>query len=200
MIPIAAIRAALARRHPRIASHSDKTPAAVAVVLQERQGQTHLLFIERTRQEGDPWSGHIAFPGGRREEIDADLRQTAERETREEIDLGLDTAEYLGRLDDLTGASLPVRVAAFAYAVKNPGQLTPNAEVQEAFWVPLASLLDPARQLECQFPFRGLEGRLLPAIDLLGPGRPVLWGITYRFVVQLLELLGHHLPRPDEKL
>ena len=199
MIAIADIRAALARHHPRTASHSDRTPAAVALVLRACQGQTQLLFIERTRQEGDPWSGHIAFPGGRREECDADLRRTAERETREEIGLDLDPAEYLGRLDDLTGASLPVRVAAFVYVVDNPPPLTPNSEVQEAFWVPLAILLDPARQLECQFPFRGLEGRLLPAIDLLEPGRPVLWGITYRFVVQLLGQVGYQLPHPEEK-
>ena len=199
MIAIAAIRAALSHHQPLLATTSDKTPAAVALVLRERDGQTQLLFIERTRQEGDPWSGHIAFPGGRREACDADLRQTAERETCEEIDLDLRQGEYLGRLDDLTGASLPVRVAAFAYIVKNPGPLTPNSEVQEAFWVPLAILLDPARQLECQFPFRGLEGRLLPAIDLLEPGRPVLWGITYRFVVQLLGKVGYQLPHPEEK-
>lgn len=198
MIAIAAIRAALARHRPQTSGRSDKTPAAVTLILAESEGQTQLLFIERTRQEGDPWSGHIAFPGGRHEECDADLRHTAERETREEIGLDLCRAEYLGRLDDLTGSALPVRVAAFAYVVEDPAPLTPNSEVQEAFWVPLSALLDPARQLERQFPFRGLENRLLPAIDLLGSGRPVLWGITYRFVVQLLEHVGRQLPRPEE--
>ena len=63
-----------------------------------------------------------------------------------------------------------------------------------AFWTPVDVLLEPQRQLRRTFPFRGLEGREYPALDLLGPGRPVLWGLTYRFTAQLLRLAGHCLP------
>jgi 8-oxo-dGTP pyrophosphatase MutT (NUDIX family) len=194
MIDIDNFRTPLASHRPQLATRTEKTPAAVAMVFHAHHDELRLLFIERTRQEGDPWSGHIAFPGGRLEEEDADLRAAAERETLEEVGLDLDPAEYLGRLDDLTGSSLPVQVAGFAYCVEEFGALTSNDEVQEAFWVPIGHLLDPERHLEKQFPFRGLENRVLPAIDILGPGRPVLWGITYRFVSQLFELAGHSLP------
>ncbi|MBT4501448.1 MAG: CoA pyrophosphatase [Gemmatimonadetes bacterium] len=187
-------RTALASHPPRLATRTEKTPAAVAIIFHDRADESHLLFIERTRQEGDPWSGHIAFPGGRLEEEDADLRAAAERETMEEVGLCLDAAEYLGRLDDLTGSTLPVQVAGFAYCVEEFAALAPNGEVQEAFWVPIGHLLDPERHLEKQFPFRGLENRILPAIDILGPDRPVLWGITYRFVSQLFALAGYPLP------
>jgi len=200
MPTVDAFRTALASHPPQFAAETEKTRAAVAVVFHTSAEQPSLLFIERTRQEGDPWSGHIAFPGGRLEEEDADLRAAAERETLEEVGLNLDSAEYLGRLDDLTGSTLPVQVAGFAYCVEESGTLVPNDEVQEAFWVPLDHLLDPARHLEKQFPFRGLEGRVLPAIDILGPGRPVLWGITYRFVSQLFALAGHPLPGAGGKL
>ena len=172
--------------------------SAVTMILQVREGELHILMIKRAEREGDPWSGHLAFPGGRQERGDLDLRCTAERETREEVGLDLSQAEYLGRLDDLLSTVLPVRVAAFAYALQQPVPLTLSAEVAQAFWTPVSALLDPARQRECRFPFHGLEDRRLPAIDLLGSGRPLLWGITYHFAAQLCRLAGHCLPQPTK--
>ena len=198
MTTIADIRQVLTAYHPRLSAETTKTPAAVAAVLCVRSAQPHLLFIERSEHEGDPWSGHIAFPGGRIEECDPDPRSAAERETLEEIGIDLRPSEYLGRLDDLTGTTLPVLVSSFVYYLEGPTHFKLNSEVKEAFWVPLGHLLDPARHLERSFPFRGLERRILPAIDILGPGRPVLWGITYRFTARLLQLAGYQLPHPNE--
>src|SRR5207249_11060459 len=76
-------------------------PAAVAVVLHDGNDGIEALFIHRAVRAGDTWSGQIAFPGGRREPTDADLRATAIRETREEIGVDLSNAERLGVLDDL---------------------------------------------------------------------------------------------------
>ncbi|MBT3458112.1 MAG: NUDIX domain-containing protein, partial [Halieaceae bacterium] len=64
--------------------------AAVAIVLHEADGELCLLMIRRAQREGDPWSGHMAFPGGRRDPDDIDDRFCAIRETREEIALDLD--------------------------------------------------------------------------------------------------------------
>ena len=198
MTTIADIRQILASYRPRLNTETTKTPAAVAAVLCTRRAQPHLLFIERSEHEGDPWSGHIAFPGGRIEECDPDPRSAAERETLEEIGLDLRLAEYLGRLDDLTGTTLSVLVSSFVYYLESPARFELNSEVKKTFWVPLDHLLNPARHLERNFPFRGLERRILPAIDILGPGRPVLWGITYRFTARLLQLAGYQLPHPNE--
>jgi 8-oxo-dGTP pyrophosphatase MutT (NUDIX family) len=197
MIHLADLRRALAAHVPQVVEGTDKTRAAVAVVLCQDSDGLRLLFIERARHEGDPWSGHIAFPGGRLEEGDSDLRRTAERETLEEIGLDLGGAGYLGRLDDLTGATLPVLVSAFAYAVEEPCRFRLSAEVRHAFWCALEDLLDPKRHGEHTFQWRGRQRRL-PAIDLLGPGRPLLWGITYRFTARLLELAGHGLPSASQ--
>ena len=196
---IANLRRALAARQPRLLSAASKTRAAVAAILHEQTPAPRLLFIERAECEGDPWSGHLAFPGGRVEADDRNPRAATERETLEEIGLDLRPAECLGQLDDLTGSTLPVLVSAFVYRIASPVAFALSPEVEQAFWVPVDRLLDPGRHAERRFPFRGLEDRVLPAIDLLGPGRPVLWGITYRFVAQLLQLTGHELPRPDEK-
>src|SRR6185436_21144367 len=77
--------------------------AAVAVILigSEATSTLELLLIQRSERAGDPWSGHMALPGGRRDARDIDLRATAMRETREEIGVELSTARLLGRLDDL---------------------------------------------------------------------------------------------------
>jgi 8-oxo-dGTP pyrophosphatase MutT (NUDIX family) len=200
VVDLGRIREALKGYTPRLTAAIGKTPAAVAAILHEAGGTTLLLFIERSEHTEDPWSGDLAFPGGRIEAVDAEPKAAAERETLEETGIDLGAAEYLGRLDDLTGSTLPVVVSAFVYAVSAPGPPVCSAEVRECFWVSLDRLLDPERQLERRFPFRGLEERLLPAIDLLGPSRPVLWGITYRLAARLLELAGQPLPcRPQDR-
>ncbi|HIG54852.1 MAG TPA: CoA pyrophosphatase [Candidatus Latescibacteria bacterium] len=194
MNPLNDIHRALATRTPVTA----KTPgSAVAAILQEG-ASPQLLFIERARVKGDPWSGDIAFPGGRVETSDADLREAAERETREEIGLELRADHYLGRLDDLTTQTFGIEVAAFVYRVEKANQLQLNDEVTTAFWQPFSNLTDPARQLSRTFANRGFS-RHLPAIDLLGPNRPLLWGITYRFVAQLMQLAGQPLPETIEQ-
>src|SRR6266568_8268212 len=94
--------------------------AAVAVVLHDGNDGIEALFIHRAVRAGDTWSGQIAFPGGRREPSDADLRATAIRETREEIGVDLSNDERLGVLDDLyprTPVLPPVVVRPFVFAL-----------------------------------------------------------------------------------
>ena len=168
--------------------------AGVALVM--RPGDESLLFIERAERQGDPWSGHLAFPGGRLEDEDGgDLRRTAERETAEEVGVDLGGARRLGRLDDVGGALSPVVVAAYAYVVGSC-RPQPNDEVRRAFWVPLADLGDPGRRRVFYHGRRGGDEaqRPFPALDLLGPGRPLLWGLSYRMVARLLGLAGCALP------
>ena len=54
--------------------------AAILLVLRARDdGEPELLMIKRAEAEGDPWSGHIACPGGRMEPADRNLEVTAVR-------------------------------------------------------------------------------------------------------------------------
>ena len=188
MIRLDDIDRALGAREPTVA---DPGSAVAAILCNAESPQ--LLFIERARVEGDPWSGDIAFPGGRVEPQDDGLQAAAERETREEIGLDLGQGRYIGRLDDLVTQSLGIQVAAFVYAIDDDADFQLTHEVAAAFWRPLSHLTDPARQFSHTFASRGFP-RNLPAIDLLGPGKPPLWGITYRFVAQLMRLAGHPLP------
>lgn len=174
---------------------SEHARSAVALIIRSGENGPELLYIQRADDVNDPWSGNLGFPGGRVEKRDHSVRATAERETLEEIGLSLDCARYLGQLDDITGAHLPVQVSCFAYVTALTEPLLLNREVAKAFWFPLHELLAPERNLLTAVCF-GDKTYYRPALDLLGQDGPVLWGITYRLTEQFLEVIGHPLPPP----
>ena len=186
----------------RLAGHMPEHPAmpglnhaSVALVLREGDGGPEVLFIERATRPGDPWSGDLGFPGGKVEVGDCGPREAAERESREELDLDLGQARYIGRLADVVGAHLPVRVSCFVYGVGSTGLFSFSDEVRDAFWVPLAELVAPTRHIMAPVRF-GEDTFERPSIRLPAAGKPVLWGITYRLVMQFLDAVGISPPAP----
>jgi 8-oxo-dGTP pyrophosphatase MutT (NUDIX family) len=188
---------ALASHRPRVLSRDRRAEAGVALLLREGSRGPELLFIERSEREGDPWSGHMAFPGGGCDPEDHDVRHAAERETFEEVGISLEGCEPVGRLDDLEGRhvirSLPLVVSAFVYAVDRTGPLTLSHEVREAIWFPLAELRDPARHTDYVYRLQGATLRF-PGILVGEPERHIVWGLTYRFLEGFFALLGAPLP------
>ncbi|HET7599809.1 MAG TPA: NUDIX domain-containing protein [Gemmatimonadales bacterium] len=153
--------------------------AAVALVLVPDPDA--LLLIRRAERVGDPWSGQIGLPGGRRGPGDPDLVTTAIRETAEEVGLTLEPGRLIGTLDDVTPRTPtlpPVAVRPFVFGLRHRPQLRPNCEVAAASWVELArlSLLDSRREVEVVI--RG-AARAVPAfvVDDL-----VVWGLTHRIL------------------
>ncbi len=185
------IHRALAAKPAKLIDDPERGHAAVALILRSGKPGLDVLFIERARHPQDPWSGNLAFPGGRIDPGDAGARGAAERETLEEIGLDLTPADYLGQLDDIVGAYLPVRVSCFVYALRSDAAIPVdlNHEVSELFFFPLAELQNPDRHVNADIDWnQGI--RQVPAIDLLGPHRPLLWGITYRLTCQFMKKLG----------
>jgi 8-oxo-dGTP pyrophosphatase MutT (NUDIX family) len=168
----------------------DHIRAAVAMIIRDGEMGLELLFMERANRDDDPWSGNIGFPGGKVEGGDRDPQQTAERETMEEIGLDLSFCSYLGRLSDIVGSHLPVLVSCYVYGAKVSPTFVSNHEVNDVFWVSLAELLSPERRVTAEFQFAG-ESFTRTAIRLPQPGKPLLWGITYRLVMEFLQLVGN---------
>ncbi len=187
------VRCSLARLPEEGRASEAALQAAVAVILRECDDDLHVLLIRRAEREGDPWSGDIAFPGGRIDATDAGPREAAERETLEEVAMRLDEATYLGRLGEIAGHSESVIVSAFVYSVDEIGPLQLNHEVVEAFWRSLATLEETERHTEQAFRFYD-EDVLLPATRILDGEGPVLWGMTYRFLEMLMSLLDRKIP------
>ena len=193
VISVDQIRLSLARRPAVVLPVDGVRQAAVAMVLAEGKSGAEVLFIERARTVGDPWSGHMAFPGGRVDPTDADGRAAAERETLEEVGLSLVGAELLGRLDDKRGnprTHPELVISAFVYHAPAPGEIAINHEVQDAFWFPLDGLVDRARHVQYtahgEFEFPGI---------LVGePDRHVVWGLTYSFLESFFSIVGSPLP------
>jgi ADP-ribose pyrophosphatase YjhB (NUDIX family) len=177
---------------PRLVDHAHSR-AAVAVLLRDRGERVDVLFIKRAEFEGDPWSGHMAFPGGRMEAHDPEASDAAIRETREEVGLSLSGAVNLGRLDDLQGRgdASGLVVSAHVYQLGEPEALRPNHEVAEAFWFPLHELHSPDRQVEYEHP---LVEQSYPGIVVGNPERHVVWGLTYRFLEDFHRIVGRPLP------
>lgn len=144
-----------------------------------------VLFIRRAERTGDPWSGHMALPGGRRDPGDADLTATAIRETAEEVGLELPRTSLLGSLDDVvprTPVLPPIAVRPYVFALPQRPTLTLNPEVAAARWVHLDYLLSPATYHSVRIRVRG-EDREFPAYQLEDA---IVWGMTERVVTSLL--------------
>ncbi len=164
---------------------------SVTVILAPGASGPDVLFIRRAEREGDPWSGHIGLPGGRREPGDADLLATALRETREEIGVDLPAASLLGALEDLN-PSMPVRPALlirpYVFGLDAKPAARASEEVVESYWVPLASLAPCEGDAIVSIKGQRIQ---VPCFRVAGlPPGLVVWGLTYRILRGLLPLLG----------
>jgi 8-oxo-dGTP pyrophosphatase MutT (NUDIX family) len=185
------IATVLARRDPVREERADGDhEAAVALVLRasDAAGEIELLMIKRAIREQDPWSGHMALPGGRRAAVDTDLAQTALRETREELGITIREDAVLGALDDVHPRStrLPsIIVAPYVVVVPEDVTLVPDPrEVETALWVPISALRDPAAVSELVLEL-GDFTRTFPSIVYR---EYTIWGLTHRILTQFLEL------------
>ena len=171
--------------------------AAVAAILRPGAAgaSAELLLVRRAERTDDPWSGHMALPGGRRDEADRDLEQTAIRETLEEVGIDLlRDGRRLARLPDHPAIARGVRVglviAPFVFALHATVEPTPNEEIAEALWTPLEPLA--LGHGAGTFPYDH-QGTVfdLPYLDV--GGRRV-WGLTYQMLQKLFEVLRTHAP------
>jgi 8-oxo-dGTP pyrophosphatase MutT (NUDIX family) len=188
-----ALTTRLARLGERLASYQASTDedasllwAAVAVILTPQPDG--ILLIRRAERAGDPWGGHMALPGGRRERTDPDLLTTAIRETEEEVGFQLDREHLAGTLDDVvprTPVLPPVAVRPFVFLVPVRPALAPNAEVAAASWVTIDHLIHPGTHHPVRLEVAG-HTRVVQAYEL---ENAIVWGMTERILSSLMPLL-----------
>lgn len=187
------IRRKLDERLPppdKVSIETERIPqAAVALILHEDSGEARIMIIKRADREGDPWSGHLALPGGRVHPEDADLTATAARETREEI--GMDLAaggRIIGRLPALNPSTPrlpPIEILPVVAIAPTEFELILSHEVAAAFWMPVQVLRETGLSAEHAMTFGGFV-RKWPAYPTAhGP----IWGITERILTGFLALI-----------
>lgn len=195
----------------RIADHQPETfdpvettrQAAVAVILRpalDRQDSTDILFIKRAEKDGDPWSGHMAFPGGHLEPSDKDLQAASVRETQEEIGLDLAPAEYLGGLDQQRamprGRPLNMLIAPHVFILDGDPVFDINYEVAEVVWTDLAMLISGERHA---WETRPMAGQPTVFNGYRLERGHFVWGLTYRMLKSFFSALNPDWQPPQER-
>lgn len=186
------IEARIGAHDPRREEASGATrEAAVAAILRKGRRDTEALFILRANKEGDPWSGHMAFPGGHRDRGDESLQSTAERETLEEIGLDLARdARLIGQIDPVRanprGRNIDMVVTPFVYALQDPApSFTPNYEVADILWGSLNDMYLGNSLTRGRFEVGG-EVISYPGYSV---GDHIVWGLTLRMLDQFFSML-----------
>ena len=184
------IAARLAARSPRRFEGEAARWAAVAAVLRRGRLDTELLLIRRAERDGDPWSGHMALPGGHRHADDPDLLATAIRETQEEVGIDLGQHVLLGALDEhaatARGQFMGMVIAPYVFGLRHDVELAPNHEVAELVWAPLGRMArgetDVVKELR-------RDGELV-RFQGFGVGEHVVWGLTHRVLSSFFRSLA----------
>jgi 8-oxo-dGTP pyrophosphatase MutT (NUDIX family) len=188
-VDLDSIRVRLADRVPRRVDGASRR-AAIAAILRRTPLDTELLLIKRAERDGDPWSGHMALPGGHLDPRDPDLLATARRETLEEVGLDLRQHELLGALDEhdfsAQGHFNGLVIAPFVFALHGDVELRPNHEVAELLWGSLGRM---ARGETDVIKEQERDGRIMRRQGF-GVGEHVVWGMTHRVLKSLFDAIG----------
>jgi 8-oxo-dGTP diphosphatase len=158
--------------------------AAVALLLKIADQDLKILFVKRVENPKDPWSGHVALPGGRRNEKDRNLKETVVRETLEEtsIDL-LDRSRFLGSMTPLRLKHRPMKILCFIVLLENEPAIKLNEkELESSVWI------SPKELTQHKGTFKSSLGEF-PAYIV---GDTVIWGLTYRILEKFIQIIGLH--------
>ncbi|WP_417543711.1 NUDIX hydrolase [Marinobacter sp.] len=169
--------------------------ASVALIYRQTEdGGVELLFIQRARRAGDPWSGDMAFPGGRMQPEDATPRAAAERETLEETGVDLVRhGHFQARLSDLITRQhsrlRPMVITPYVYEWRGAQAVSPNHEVAQMVWISLDYLA--AKENQSKLLWRTRLGTLkMPCCRYQGY---CIWGLSYSMLQELLAHQGINL-------
>ena len=182
----------LSEHKPRINTENTNY-AAVAIVLLLDEVNHELFLIRRTTHPNDPWSGQIGLPGGRHEDEDKNLIQTAIRETHEETNIILTDAQFISQIDDqqgyATGGKINLTVRPFVFLIDKKPQITINYELDHYYWLPINHFKDNNNHIYFN-PMPNFADRPGVQID---EGN-ILWGMTYRIMTDFFKAVEIETP------
>jgi 8-oxo-dGTP pyrophosphatase MutT (NUDIX family) len=176
------LRQMLSRLNPSQPPIESKKLAAVSVIVAD-EAKPKTLLIRRAEHSDDPWSGQVAFPGGKTGSDDKSARDTAVRETKEEVSIDLaKEARFAGYFVPFRTHTSSMDVIPVVFLLEREVEVTPNLEVSSYKWVGLDEFLQPRSASIHELQFKGFT-REMPAFTL---GDYVIWGLTHRIISSLL--------------
>ncbi|MEM0097025.1 MAG: CoA pyrophosphatase [Conexivisphaerales archaeon] len=155
--------------------------AAVAIIIDNSRNST--LIVKRIARRNDPWSGDVAFPGGRYNSVDRDLVETAIRETLEETGIDLNSSNFMGTMEIYKPSNeLLVKVLPVVfYANKIDNVKISKEELESFYWLPL----DLRNTTLLKQKMKGFYENWTLIYNGI-----TIWGMTYRILKSLLETLN----------
>jgi len=158
--------------------------AAVSVILRDTEAPS-MLLIKRADRAEDPWSGQVAFPGGKAQDGDATLRDTAMREAYEEVRIDLaKSGEFLGYFMPFRTHTGAMDVVPSVFLLRDSVEVHTNEEVSSYRWVKLEEFVGPKAKAVYRIN-GGVQAREMPAFLVSGY---TVWGLTHRIISSLLDL------------
>lgn len=170
---------------PPTPESTERRAAAVLVPLFIVGGEVGVVLTQRTAHLRSH-SGQVAFPGGGWEPGDATLKETALRESFEEIGLDPNDVDVLGAMEDVPTVGSDYMVRPYVARIPHPYEFVPDPnEVERIILPPLDLFADLTRRRE---EIRERDGRVYNVYFFDFEGA-VVWGATARMLVSLVERL-----------
>ena len=150
--------------------------AAVSMIIRG-EDRPCVLLIRRADRQGDPWSGQIAFPGGKMQPEDGTAAKTAIRETMEEVGINLDrSASFIGYGEVAVTQTGTMEVVPAVFLLRSEVGVTPNEEVASYCWADLHKLTGSKTTYTLNLGGKAVQ---MPAFQV---GDYVVWGLTHRIL------------------
>jgi len=183
---IGRVKSALLENPEKKIQTTEELPrAAVCLILKPGSKELEVLMIKRKDISSDPWSGHMAFPGGHYAKTDKDLLSTVVREVFEETSIDLRNCSMLGTLDEVPPLNRKISVTPFvALAPKEIELKIGESEVAKYFWIPISFFLDTKNRTTYS---SERSGKKFTVPAYLFSGQYVIWGMSYRIIQDFLE-------------
>ena len=164
----------------KLSQREQEAWATVGIIVRWDNDELETLVVKRAIAEGDPWSGDMAFPGGKKMVGDANLRETVKREVMEETGIDLSKAIFLGYFPEMLTSIRPgSTVLPQVYLYGGRPEINLNSELTNYYWVHLSTLI-PNRRIAL------VKGKETPVFDL---SEYKIWGLTYRMLNIILSML-----------
>jgi 8-oxo-dGTP pyrophosphatase MutT (NUDIX family) len=160
-------------------SPDEKADAAVAILIRPTDEDPEVFIVKRAEVDGDPWSGDMAFPGGKKATQDKGVLDAAVREVMEETGIDLKPLKPLGYMEPLTSwVRRTFRVQPVVYLFEGDPPITLNYELTKYMWTPICEL----RKLRSRAKVKGFDSPIYRI------GDDVVWGLTCRMLDKLIEI------------
>ncbi len=167
--------------------------SAVLALIAEWESEQFMVLQVRTQTVAHH-KGEISFPGGARDATDKNLRDTALRETNEEMGIAPESIEILGALNDCQTYVSGYRIRPFvglmiAETQEDLSFQKAEREVRDVLVLPLETMMSP--EVRIWHPV-SRDGEMVPTRAYLVPNEGeeyLIWGATARILTNLFAII-----------